>query len=73
MRRGKMHITYSSRNFVPSTEPSTNQSQNKRRGGEKRKGVEEAEEISKTSVPEISSIFKKNVSFKTDMKSVKKI
>ena len=42
-------------------------------GGEKRKGVEEAEEISKTSVPEISSIFKKNVSFKTDMKSVKKI
>jgi hypothetical protein len=27
--------------------------------GEKRKGMEEAEEISKTSVPEISSIFKK--------------
>ena len=62
-----MHIAYSSRNFVPSTEPSTNQSQNKRRGGERteRKGVEEAEEISKKSVPEISSIFnKKNVSLK---------
>jgi hypothetical protein len=67
-----MHIAYSSRNFVPSTEPSTNQSQNKRRrGGEKRKGVEEAEEISKKSVPEISSIFKKKRKFEK-MKSGKK-
>lgn len=38
-----MHTTYSSRNFVPSTEPSTNQSQSERRGGKKRKGMEEAE------------------------------
>jgi hypothetical protein len=44
------------------------ESQNKRRGGgERRKGVEEAEEISKKSVPEISSQYvqKKNVSLKT--------
>ena len=66
-----MHITYSSRKmreiltvFFPSTEPSTNQSQNERRGpgGEKRKEVEgeaEGEEISKKSVPEISIVFSK--------------
>jgi len=59
-----MHTTCSSRNFVPSTEPFTNQSQNERRGGERR-GKEwrrQREEISKKSVPEISIVvqFKKN-------------
>jgi hypothetical protein len=39
------YCAYISHNFVPSTEPSTNQSQNEKGGGreEERRGVEEAE------------------------------